>query len=636
MERNGSSGNRMLFLGSGVNIEPKEIRKDMKKKSLLVSLSFLLFLSSCSGEGETPLATSFSLPLSGVKKEAETSLYYSDSYFDKEASNYQPSLATCSLLLSLSAFQKEKEEPKAVSLLEDLGFENVKAYGYEEETDTDSIAYVLSEKEVKGRTLLGILIRGSGYGSEWGGNVKVGNEEKVHLGFRIAADKVKEGIANYLSVNNIAGDVLLWGAGYSRAGGVLNLLMADFDKEANEKKSLFKGRIAATKNDIYAYCFEPPRTVEAEKEEELATYRGEDYNNIFNIVNADDIVPKLPMASLGFTRFGIDHILKEEKADPEYEEVVSELKKSYSELSSSSLHDFTLKGTDSYEGMRKNVSSLRPLSSLSIYEEELLDLFSFGVGSRGDYVTDLESLESKVLSKLCHEGYVFPLEKCKEIVTSYFKIIEIASLFSAYESGDIEGLVNVLSPLLDSLLKAIGVERDEKKEKSSLKMLLSSLYVIEQTDPTLLPTLLNVSSLKSREDLEKGNSDNLIALIENHFPEVIYLLLKQEDPNYGGSKENKSRYYLVSTSDSFTGEFYWKDGDKKIVLASFENGLPKKGNSSFPYGIYYGERRIYLPEEKNFFFSSKDSPTFELTLVDESIERKEMMKKLPFTLVKED
>lgn len=626
----------MFFLGSGFNIEPKEIRKDMKKKSLLVSLNFLLFLSSCSGEGETPLETSFSLPLSGEKKEAETSLYYSDTYFDKKASSYQPSLATCSLLLSLSAFPKEKEEPKAVSLLESLGFENVKAYGYEEETETDSIAYVLAKKEVKGRTLLGILIRGSGYGSEWGGNVKVGREGKEHLGFQIAADKVKEGIADYLSINNIAGDVLLWGAGYSRAGGVLNLLMADFDQEVNEKKSLFSGRVTATKNDIYAYCFEPPRTVEAGSENELATYRGENYNNIFNIVNAEDIVPKLPMASLGFTRFGIDHILKEEKADPEYEEAGRKLKKSYSELTSSSLHDFTLKGNDSYEGMRKSVSSLRPLSSLSVYEEELLDLFSFAVGSREDYVENLESLESKVLSKLCQEGYVFPLKQCKEIVTSYFKIVEIASLFSSYESGDIDRLVNVLTPLLDSLLNAIGAESDEKEEKSSLKMLLTSLYVMEQADPTLLPTLLNVSSLKSREDLEKVNPDNLIAMIENHFPEVIYLLLKEEDPNYGGKKENKSRYYLVSTSDSFTGEFYWKDGDKKVVFASFENGLPKKVDSSFPYGIYYGERRIYLPEEKNLFFSSKDSPTFEVTFVDESIESKESIKKLPFTLVKED
>jgi len=110
-------------------------------------------------------------------------------------------------------------------------------------------------------------------------------DHSMHKGFCVTANLCKETIDSYISefVSADAQKIILITGG-SRAGAVANILGAFYEDDANYKS--------------FTYTFGAPNVTTAG---DAASYK-----TIFNIVNEEDLITKIPMSTIGFKRFGTD------------------------------------------------------------------------------------------------------------------------------------------------------------------------------------------------------------------------------------------------------------------------------------------------------------------------------------------
>ena len=228
---------------------------------------------------------------------------YSDDYFRHPANEFSNELARATLGLSFSAFQSTKQPLKLQykTYLKKAGFKDIYAFGYDEETSKDSLAGVIGWKQIDDFILIAATPRGQGYEKEWAGNLEVGDEER-HVGFNHGAKILEEQLKNYMDSHGLSGKVKLWLGGFSRAAAVSNLTAADM---------IDSGRF----EDVFAYLFGVPRTTKAT---ELKYDSG-----IFNICGKNDPVPKIPLESWGYNRYGQTMYTPTMEADSNYPNMVT-------------------------------------------------------------------------------------------------------------------------------------------------------------------------------------------------------------------------------------------------------------------------------------------------------------------------
>lgn len=166
----------------------------------------------------------------------------------------------------------------------------------------DQCAFSFAHKEIQSafgrRTLLFIVIRGTPLNAnEWISNLNVSNKIKegspVHEGFSQAALQIHSEFIAYLLRNKIdPAEAFLFITGHSRGAAVTNVLASNFSHD-----DFFET------DNIYAYTFAAPN---------VTTYPPEDddrYGYIWNIVNAEDVVPTVPLnrGKWKYRKFG--HVL---------------------------------------------------------------------------------------------------------------------------------------------------------------------------------------------------------------------------------------------------------------------------------------------------------------------------------------
>lgn len=255
---------------------------------------------------------------------------FDKSWFEKNSYEYNHELARASLKVAMAGIGKigdegakgkiyENEATNNIrQLMEGMGFE----YNYHEENvseayesiiypksltreDYDNIGTAIGSRTIinngKEDTLVLVVVRGGGYLAEWGGNLKVGSNLYGfnHKGFEYAADTVIDRLDEYLDYNShkIKGDVNLWIAGYSRSAAVANIVGAKIDDGMLQN-------INVSRNNVFEYGFEcPQNTINMNA-------HNAKYNNLFSIINPDDLVPKVAPASQpfwNFTRYGVTY-----------------------------------------------------------------------------------------------------------------------------------------------------------------------------------------------------------------------------------------------------------------------------------------------------------------------------------------
>lgn len=310
-------------------------------------------------------------------KNIEYSYSYSDNFFFKAGNIYNHNLANMSLNLAMSAFNSleapasnydELVAAKNVrKLLSDLRFKDIETNiapgnnSYSGMPYTNSIAAAYGKKNITTDdgdfTLIAVAIRGGGYEAEWGGNLTVGQTGN-HRGFQLASDKVLEGLKEYINSQNISGDIKVWITGYSRAAATANLTAAAIDDG-----NLFTGinavnnlAVHLSTNNVYAYTFETPMGTTNNTSSSL-------YNNIFNIVNPIDLVPKVAPDMWGFGRYGITYYMPSGNTNTVgYSDVIMQVTKEYSKI---------INGADS-----GTLSAIRQLTNQSAILDVFVDILS--------------------------------------------------------------------------------------------------------------------------------------------------------------------------------------------------------------------------------------------------------------------
>ena len=257
--------------------------------------------------------------------------YYSDSLFDHAATEYDDKLALATLGMAAAAdsswesdqyYWMTGEVGRADHIRDafaKLGFAEVQLFNYTHSLNDapDTAACAVARKTLVrgGRqvTIIGAFVRGSGYGAEWSGNLHAGSGS-AHTGFVAAARQLTEKIRGYVQASakrQPLGTLKLWMGGYSRAGGVTNLLAARLPAVLPqlEKKNTFVYTFAAPAALAAADCPELQQDFDNNHTASGSLKKNWSASNIFNIISSGDVVPRVLPAEWGFYRNGNDRFL---------------------------------------------------------------------------------------------------------------------------------------------------------------------------------------------------------------------------------------------------------------------------------------------------------------------------------------
>ena len=242
---------------------------------------------------------------------------YSDAFFLQPDDQYNHQLAQASLGLAVAS-TRHKDKPQEqeydlVNLLERMGFSAFDTASYRTLPTPVSIGYGFAQKQIGGATVVACVVCGGNYGLEWASNLTIGETIRSE-GFGVSGGKVQEALKAYLDAHPSGNPLKLWITGYSRGGAVANVLAADCTASGEYES-------------VYAYTFATPRTTR----EPIA------YPNIFNIIQKEDIVPKVPLYDWGYERYGIDRYLVSPLTDADCAAVMERTAENYRRMAGSEM-----------------------------------------------------------------------------------------------------------------------------------------------------------------------------------------------------------------------------------------------------------------------------------------------------------
>ena len=238
---------------------------------------------------------------------------YDDSYFLLDNKDYHQEIAYASYASAMASKKKKKEYSKRsnnlVNLWKKEKFTNIYINeSYKVKPTLDSVGYGIASKKINDFNLITITIRSGGYDAEWASNLTAGDDGNIS-GFQDPANIVLEGLDEYISTYNIEGHTKFWINGHSRGGSVANLLAGTI--LTNISLGTFNDKLTTTKEDVYAYCFEPPNGVCLP----LETDKSELYYGIHNLINFNDVVAMLYPTTWGLYKFGQNHYYSDRITD---------------------------------------------------------------------------------------------------------------------------------------------------------------------------------------------------------------------------------------------------------------------------------------------------------------------------------
>lgn len=283
-------------------------------------------------------------------QQVATDVAWDDRWFFQDPTVYNHELATtCSVLSAVanaeSAYYQEGSDAPAYmeEALAELGFDDISTASYQYRSEVfdevvdfltgtdDVVAYSVATKRITNadgneRTLYLVAIRGS-YGSEWLSDLNMGDASNYdmdaidHEGFMRAAQEIVDDLEQRITEDaelNGVGDVSLLFCGHSRGAATANLAAAYANERTQGLSPL------APLENIYCYTFATPTVTPVAHAHEAL------YDNIFNIMNPSDLVPRLPLESWGYRRYGRDFYLPG-AGDAAFDEHYDEMRAAFEE-----------------------------------------------------------------------------------------------------------------------------------------------------------------------------------------------------------------------------------------------------------------------------------------------------------------
>ena len=406
----------------------------------------------------------------------ELSFVYSDSYFLKDATEYDKDLS----LLSFGASAITEDYLQVKKFFETEQFEDYTPFGYDSEPTADSVGYTIAHKEIDDSELFAVTIRGFGYGMEWANNFLIGRTGD-HEGFIARANDIYTGLQSYISDYIGNKSIKLWITGYSRGGAIANALSSLILKNKD---------INVEQDDMFVYTFEAPAS--------LCEENAVAYENVHNITNKADLIASIPPESYGLKRCGIDHQI--------YDANLSTLLKEFDE--EIEFPEFVPMSEDILGKEMKDDSDLHDFVLGSVFNvEETSEDKTIYANTREQYVDNYqEGLSSAI-------GYVFAMkESTRSEVLAAIQALGIGALGII---GDQTG--KQLADFIKPYLTKDGIAFEDEKLQSDCAVLVKAvgnLFI-----KTLLIYMMN------------DYSSNLTRIIGMHYSETVYVLLKNAHSN---------------------------------------------------------------------------------------------------------
>lgn len=523
----------------------------------------------------------------GTQSDYQNRVYYSDDYFREDSTTYSDSLATASLCFAMSSFAStrnssgsdySKRYRNAESFLKNAGFQDFVVNNYfKEKPETDSLGAVYANKKIDETTLIAIGIRGANYEMEWASNFTLGTNERYHQGFYDASEILLEGLKEYIINQSIHGQIKIWISGYSRAGATCNLSSGRLDDSIESENPILPSQVVLKKENLYSYCFEPPRgVIESDFQNDIH------YNNIYNIVNFNDVVPLVAMEDFGFSRYGIDMYLTDALFDSHYSANIESVKNILSEMENYGALGATYYIDDFKYQNSKSMVNYRQ----GLYLRELLNLMTAYIGNKSNYVSEIQNGLRNIMSFIYRAGVPkgslleFGFSMITELLDNNLTSILIDDLLHSPQY-----FFKDFIPVLMNSFKQIGIEMNENELRSSLENLIDALIFAFKNDIFLMLTLINKTNISS--------------IASGHYPELCLSHLMARDKNYTASP----------ISYDMAGKYYIIQGNRDISISVMRGGeLLANYNdeacsviNDITYGLNYTHDFIcYLPYNENY------------------------------------
>ena len=476
-----------------------------------------------------------------------------------------------------------------------LGFDksSIEYYNYDVSLNdaSDKVAFSIASKKIHvngaNKTLVAVILRGGGYGSEWSSNFNMGNNGLYHEAFNNAAWEVVDKVIDYLSRKKLTQNVKILMGGFSRAAATANLATAKLDKLSNSNKLY-----SISRDDIYTYTFATPQGIVDNKQNDIHNSL---YNNIFNIVNPTDIVPTVALSKWGFGRYGISLTLpyvtaKSSKA--------ANVTKKYNQL--------THQKADILQAFKVYKSGINDMDGILYKIAQNTDIF---VEEKYQVVI------TKVLQFLYYDNNASKsvltlqdIEKAiKNIYLNDYEMI-FTNLYIYTTSSIITDLVNPESKLMiATILSIIDVETGspERFTKDTIKKLpIAEILLCGVIVPfgNLMSSdfVSFLISISSRIDYVSKVVDSVLNVGFNHYPELYLSWLESYE-----AKElfGKKTYKKITASCPVNIDVYSDNGE---LLASIVNNE-----------IIKDEIPIYLENDsKEIWLTDGDKYDIKITAYD--------------------
>ena len=239
---------------------------------------------------------------------SSVSYQYKDYWFFEDNTEYNVELAKLSALLSAIAYDSSylsyTSAANSADAISDWFsqhfYSNYANYDLHDEYNDQHVSemFVARTTYTSGgetKNIICVVIRGTNETlDEWQSNFDVGSTDDFssysewtkssnHMGFDITANRLNAKLDEYISAYCAGRENILWITGHSRGAALANILAS---KRVDTE-------------DVFAYTFAAPATTTYTIAEVASKYQC-----IFNIVNPDDFVTKLPLESWNFKRYG--------------------------------------------------------------------------------------------------------------------------------------------------------------------------------------------------------------------------------------------------------------------------------------------------------------------------------------------
>ena len=562
-------------------------------------------------------------------------MYYYDSYFSHPATEYDSHLATLSSHMTLfsmnldnpkSSDDKEwydKQSDTVKGFFESIGFGNFEANSYyHERTSFDSIGVAIASKEIDGYTVIAVVPRSGGYFLEWGNNVWLGdgsNSDYMHEGWYNAANNLLNFLDQYVSKYNITGNVKLWMAGYSRGGATINIAAGLLDNKIDKGQKIFSTGAKLTHDNLYAYTFEAPQGANFYSEK-VKSPSDKIYNNIWNIVNPNDLVTKVAMVEWGFTRFGTDKYITTRLYDQaSYEDN----RQTFRKLFSHHANQFPYYA-DQFE-MYEVISLGSKDATKSNYDANiastlLLENMVKAIGTRENYVAKYQPVLKEVLLQLMNDDANVSDKAVENIVSTYLIKLSgvnfdtVLSIFTDTKgyinkyNEEYKGSIIPLIKMLDSVSAEIPNEL--------LSVGVQASYIFQNHEPDVTIVHMKAQDTYYVEDYVKTYKEhiNLVPLMDeadlyrvsfNGFNDLKFGLMKDgkidAGTNVEGTKFGKSTvknynrmvavgYYSYVTNEKmqfFIPAKYLRYDPQRVQYKMQVRSYSKQPEHTISYEVYY-------------------------------------------------